>query len=196
MQNVPQFALKRLKEMPPAAGSHPDADMLTAFAEQSLAGDERARVMEHLAACGDCRDVIALALPATEIVAMPASANSARIGWLSWPALRWGALAAGSLAVTSVGVLHYSHRNQQETVACTSLGCLGCGNPGRHVGRGSALFASQPARDCGLKPHAGRCGSPIGDESGALVPSNHSATRDSKKGIGRAQFADTDRAQA
>jgi|CZKJ01.1.fsa_nt_gi hypothetical protein len=121
MQNVPQFALKRLKEMPPAAGSHPDADMLTAFAEQSLAGDERARVMEHLAACGDCRDVIALALPATEIVAMPASANAARIGWLSWPALRWGALAAGILAVTSVGVLHYSHRNQQETVASNRM---------------------------------------------------------------------------
>jgi hypothetical protein len=117
MEKVPQFVLKRLKEAPPVTGSHPDADVLTAFAEQSLAGDERANVMEHLARCGDCRDVLALALPATEIVTLPASASTARIGWLSWPALRWGALAAGILAVTTVGVVEYSHRNSQTTLA-------------------------------------------------------------------------------
>src|SRR5580658_1337259 len=121
MEKVPQFVLKRLKEAPPDAGSHPDADVLTAFAEQSLAGDERANVMEHLARCGDCRDVVALALPATEIVALATSANAARIGWLSWPALRWGALAAGILAVTTVGVVEYSHRNRQTTVASNRM---------------------------------------------------------------------------
>ncbi|MFZ0418828.1 MAG: YCF48-related protein [Candidatus Sulfotelmatobacter sp.] len=114
MQNVPKFVLKRLKETPPAAGSHPDADLLTAFAEQSLSGDERARMMEHLALCGDCRDVVAMALPATEVVAMPVSASTAGIAWLRWPALRWGALAAGILAVASIGIVEYSHRNQQQ----------------------------------------------------------------------------------
>ncbi|MGA2019472.1 MAG: YCF48-related protein [Candidatus Sulfotelmatobacter sp.] len=114
MQNVPKFVLKRMKETPPAAGSHPDADLLTAFAEQSISGDERARLMEHLALCGDCRDVVAMALPVTEIVAMPVSASTARIGWLRWPAIRWGALAAGILAVASIGMVEYSHRNQHQ----------------------------------------------------------------------------------
>jgi Photosynthesis system II assembly factor YCF48/Putative zinc-finger len=119
MHDVPQFVLKRLQEKQPAADSHPDADLLTAFAEQSLAGDERARVMEHLTRCGDCRDVVAIALPATEIeteragkvVALPISARPAGIGWLRWPALRWGALAAGILMVAWLGVLEYAHRS-------------------------------------------------------------------------------------
>jgi Photosynthesis system II assembly factor YCF48/Putative zinc-finger len=121
MPDVPQFVLKRLKETVPVAGWHPDADLLTAFAEQSLAGDERGRVMEHLAVCGDCRDVVALALPETEIVDATASVPAPRIGWLSWPALRWGAMAAGILAVISVGIVEYSHRNQQQIVASNQV---------------------------------------------------------------------------
>jgi hypothetical protein len=122
MQDVPQFVLKRLQEKQPA-DSHPDADLLTAFAEQSLAGDERARVTEHLTRCGDCRDVVAIALPATEIeteresVALPISVSTAGIGWLRWPTLRWGALAAGILVVTSLGVLEYSHRSEKSVAS-------------------------------------------------------------------------------
>jgi Photosynthesis system II assembly factor YCF48/Putative zinc-finger len=127
MQDVPQFVLKRLQEKQPAADSHPDADLLTAFAEQSLAGDERARVMEHLTRCGDCRDVVAIALPATEIeaetqreresIALPISVSTAAMGWLRWPTLRWGALAAGILVVTSLGVLEYSHRGEKSVAS-------------------------------------------------------------------------------
>ncbi len=117
MQNVPKFVVKRLHETVPPADSHPDADLLTAFAEQSLADRERALVMEHLARCGDCRDVVALALPAMESVARLQAASPARIGWLSWPVLRWAALAAGILAVTSIGVLQYNRRAQQKEVA-------------------------------------------------------------------------------
>jgi hypothetical protein len=116
MRDVPKFVLTRLKEKTPVADSHPDADLLTAFAEQSLGGDERARMLEHLAACGDCRDAVALALPETEMVASPVF-SAAQVGWLSWPAWRWGALAAGMLVVLSVGVLEYSHRDRQNSVA-------------------------------------------------------------------------------
>ena len=123
MQNVPKSVLKRLQETWPGAGPHPDADLLTAFAEQSLADRERVLVMEHLAACSDCREVIVLALPetATEIVASPASVGAARGGWLTWPALRWAALAAGILVIASVGVLQYSHRNQDKTIASSFM---------------------------------------------------------------------------
>jgi hypothetical protein len=119
MQDVPQFVLNRLQAKP-AAGSHPDADLLTAFAERSLAGGERARVMDHLAACADCRDVVALALPATEAVA-PASITAPRIGWLNSPILRWSALAAGIMVVASAGVLEYSHRNQKQAAASNRM---------------------------------------------------------------------------
>jgi hypothetical protein len=116
MQDVPQFVLKRLRETA-VAGSHPDADLLTAFAEQSLPVSEKARVIEHLAACGNCRDVVALVLPATEIEVSPVSSTRVRSVWLGLPLLRWGALAAGLTILISVGVLQYSHRRNGDMVA-------------------------------------------------------------------------------
>lgn len=109
--------MKRLQEAPLAGESHLDADLLTGFAEQSLAGRERALVMEHLARCTDCRDVVAMALPATEILATRFSVGTSRSGWLGLPALRWGALAAGILVVASVGVVRYGHGHREKTVA-------------------------------------------------------------------------------
>jgi hypothetical protein len=116
MQKVPKIVVKRLQS--PSAESHPVADLLTAFAERSLAARERERVLEHLARCGDCRDIVALALPATETVDL-AKPGSTRAGWLSLPVLRWGVVAAGIVAVT-VGVEQYRQRYQEKMVA-TSL---------------------------------------------------------------------------
>ncbi|MFZ0320761.1 MAG: YCF48-related protein [Candidatus Sulfotelmatobacter sp.] len=120
MENVPKFVVKRLQEATPV-GEHPDADLLTAFAERSLAGRERESVMEHLALCGDCRDVFALAWPENEIAVVPASAGESSVAWLRWPGLRWGAVAAGVLAVMLVGVLQYSHQNQRKMVASNTV---------------------------------------------------------------------------
>src|ERR1051326_4555851 len=52
------------------AGVHPEADTLTAYSEQLLPAPERQRVLKHLAACADCREVLALSqaeLPAVEM---------------------------------------------------------------------------------------------------------------------------------
>lgn len=106
MQDVPKSVLKRLEETA-ATEVHPDANLLTAFAEQSLAEAERACVSEHLACCSNCRAVVALALPAKKTVAGTAFPSPVRRAWFAWPALRWGVVAAGILAVVSVGVLHY-----------------------------------------------------------------------------------------
>jgi hypothetical protein len=119
MQDVPKIVLKRLQ--PPAAEPHPDADLLTAFAEQTLAGRERDHMLEHLARCGDCRDVVTLALPATEAVALARSRSTARTGWFSWPVLRWGFVAAGMVAITSVGVLQYKQRHQEKMLVSTRV---------------------------------------------------------------------------
>jgi len=112
--------------------AHPDADLLTAFAEQSLSATERDGVLEHLALCGDCREVIALALPAADIVAAPVVTETEAVratpilakdekrGGLAsrvfaWPSLPWAALAAGVAVAASVLLLHPGRLNQATT---------------------------------------------------------------------------------
>lgn len=111
MQEISKIVLDRLQKQPPDE-VHPDANLLTAFAECGLAESERARVVKHLAHCGDCRDVIALALPALDEVGANAGAVAARRNWFSWPTLRWGLVAAGVAAVASVGVVQFEHRQR------------------------------------------------------------------------------------
>src|SRR5258708_23121971 len=116
MPELPQIVRERLKASP-LPGIHPDADVLTAFGERLLPESERALVMEHLARCGDCREVIALALPASE-VADVATARIVKRGWFAWPSLRWAWVAAGIVAVASVGVQQiWVHQRANVTVA-------------------------------------------------------------------------------
>jgi photosynthesis system II assembly factor YCF48-like protein/putative zinc finger protein len=115
MQDVPKIVLKRLQETM-SAEAHPDADLLTGFAEQSLGESERTRVMEHLARCSDCREVVAVALPASEVVAVKTSTNPTRAGWLSLPVLRWSVAIAGVIAITSFGVLQYRQHQKNEAL--------------------------------------------------------------------------------
>jgi hypothetical protein len=108
MQNIPNIVRERLQAAKPA-DAHPDADLLTAFAEKSLPEAERAVVFGHLARCGDCREIVALALPATEIVdSVPARTRNA---WFTWPVLRWGVVAAGVVIIASLGILQYQRRS-------------------------------------------------------------------------------------
>ena len=52
MPELPHIVRERLKVSRPTA-AHPDADLLTAFAERALPESERAVVAEHLARCHD-----------------------------------------------------------------------------------------------------------------------------------------------
>jgi hypothetical protein len=114
MQNVPKIVVKRLQA--PPAESHPDADLLTAFAEHSLTGGERDHVVEHLARCGDCRDVVSLALPA-QVELQPSAESSA--DWFRWTllrgsALRWAAVTAGVVLIASIGMVQYGRQRPRE----------------------------------------------------------------------------------
>src|ERR1035437_10135869 len=132
---VPTIVHDRLRASRPQgsapAQAHPNADVLTAFAEQALSASERDSVLEHLARCGDCRELLALALPPAEIVAAPiaietdadratgprAGAPAARklnFAWpaLAWPTLRWAALAAGVAVAAAVLLVHPGKLNQ------------------------------------------------------------------------------------
>jgi hypothetical protein len=131
MTEVPKIVyhcLDAASERLTAKATHPGADLLSAFAEQALSVAERENVLAHLAICGNCREVIALALP-TEVVApepttvgnengrrasTPAKAGK---GWLTssrfvWPGLRWAAVAAGVAVAASVLLMHPGKLNQ------------------------------------------------------------------------------------
>lgn len=113
MKEVPQVVRERLKAGGPASG-HPDANELTAFAERSLTGKERNAVLEHLAGCSECRDVIAVATPPSE--ATTAAPVAVRRPWITWPAFRWGFAAAGVVLV-ALGITQYRQRMQTSSPA-------------------------------------------------------------------------------
>jgi hypothetical protein len=117
MQPLPKIVSARLQSAP--RSDHPDADVLTAFAEQSLPHSERALVMEHLSRCGGCREVLALALPEMEEAAAPAVVRRPwfSLPGLSMPILRWGAVAAALIVVASIGVIRYRQNAPQNMVA-------------------------------------------------------------------------------
>ena len=89
MEIIPKLVGERLKTPSPAI--HPDPDLLAAFAEHSLHGRERTQLLEHLATCADCRQVISLAQPLSQAAAGPVIR---KLSWYSYPALRWSTAAA------------------------------------------------------------------------------------------------------
>ena len=111
MQDLPKIVRDRLNSISAQTGSHPapghpDADLLTAFAEHSLPERERERLIQHLANCADCREVVTLAQPHLEHV----SAAVHSPGWLSWPALRWGTVLALVVVVGAAVLLRHDSR--------------------------------------------------------------------------------------
>jgi hypothetical protein len=115
MQDVPKIVFERLRQ--PSPEPHPDADLLTAFAEQSLPESERTLLTEHLAHCFDCRDVVALALPAQIESPLPAVRAA---DWFRWPVLRWTAVAAGVALIASLGTLQYRRQHATELASNVS----------------------------------------------------------------------------
>ena len=115
MAELPKIALERLRaknrppiatDGPPASGdaTHPDANLLAAFAERTLSERERIEVLTHLTECRDCRDIAALIVPAGEM-AEPASVTPVQ-RWNPWRFIRWSTVAAALGAVTIAVVLH------------------------------------------------------------------------------------------
>lgn len=110
MEKLPKIVQRRLQG-PAKPGVHPDPDLLTAFAERSLNDRERAPVLQHLAECADCREIISLAMPEIEPAPSPGLERSR---WLTWPVLRWGALAACVVVVSAAVTLRYERRQAFE----------------------------------------------------------------------------------
>jgi hypothetical protein len=117
MEQLPKIAQRRLQQnQKPEV--HPDPGLLAAFTEKTLNDRERSQVLEHLAACADCREVVSLAMPPIESTPLPIPQ---KLGWLSWPALRWSALAACVVVVSAAVMLRYEHRQAVAGKAPASL---------------------------------------------------------------------------
>ena len=105
MDPIRKIVSGRLQVQP--AGPHPDAEVLSAFAERSLPETERTQVLAHLSECADCRQIVFFALPdsaETQQVLLPKGRLSARF------ALRWGSLAA-VIAVAGILIVGTHHRS-------------------------------------------------------------------------------------
>jgi hypothetical protein len=82
-------------------GPHPNADTLSAYAENALSRAEQQRVLGHVADCKNCRDILFLAQPDSDETQVVAAYRRARVWHF---AFRWGAVAA-SLVIVAGGVL-------------------------------------------------------------------------------------------
>ncbi len=89
--------------------AHPDADLLTAFAEQSLPSREREQVMQHLSVCPDCREVLAMSAPEAPLAGVSPEPSRS---WLSGRMLRWVSLAAAAVVVAAVGLSFQTLRSR------------------------------------------------------------------------------------
>lgn len=108
MDPLKKLVADRLKTQVP--GRHPDAEVLSAFAENALPASERETVLQHLSTCSDCREVVFLAAPMAAESQQVASAPRSRPVF----ALRWGTLAA-CLVIAAVFLVsrHQAPRSEQ-----------------------------------------------------------------------------------
>jgi len=101
MDQFSKFVRDRLRTESPR--EHPDAEILSAFAENALPAREREVVVEHLSGCANCREVVFLAAPPASEQQPVFAAPRPR----PYFALRWGTLVAG---LVIGGLLLVSHR--------------------------------------------------------------------------------------
>jgi len=100
--------------------SHPDAEQLAAFAEQALGPQEHAQILEHVATCNRCRQVVFLASDAAAeesiVTDAEASAAAPRFHWFSGWRLAYLPTAALALVALTVAFLHF-HRGAPADLA-------------------------------------------------------------------------------
>lgn len=106
MTGLPQSVRNRLGAQQLATSAHPDADVLNAFMEDALTAGERSSVLDHLARCPTCREVVAISgsLP-EEVAAIPVPGAPQRKRLWNWGTLRWGAPAVAVVVIGAAVLL-------------------------------------------------------------------------------------------
>ena len=106
-------------------GMHPDAESLTAFAEQVLPAAEREEILAHMSTCGRCREVVFLAQQAAEedqpepLAAAVDAPTKPRTSWLNW---RWAWIpATACVGLIGLAVMQHYRRTASETQTATNV---------------------------------------------------------------------------
>src|ERR1051325_3531630 len=123
MEQLPKIVAQRLQTVS-RAKAHPDANLLAAFAEKSLLPREQAQILEHLAGCADCREVVAhaqseeLLQQVAVVAAVPMASRHST--WFSGAVIRWAGLVACVVIVGAVVISHMRFEKAQTPVASNS----------------------------------------------------------------------------
>ena len=110
MTELPKSVRETLARAQRPATPHPDADLLTAYSENSLGAAERKHVADHVAVCSECREVLFLAQPepeSSQVVTKPVARR--RLGWMVW-----ASVAAVTVVIGSAVVLHQQNASKAE----------------------------------------------------------------------------------
>ena len=113
MNQVPNIVRQRLGVKSDPA--HPDANLLSAYAQKALDQREEATILGHLAQCADCRQVLLLAQPeleaAPQVVRQPAKTPAGFHG------MRWAFWAAAVLVVGGLLMLNDRQQSSHDQIA-------------------------------------------------------------------------------
>ena len=138
MKPIPSSTLRsRLAQGQPAE-PHPDADLLTAFAEDTLLDRERTEILSHLAGCNACRAVVQTAVSAVPVLAPLAEERPIRPPLRAW--LPGVALAAALFVMGASTVLFYR--------------AIHVNAPGTQSAANAPAAQIPPAREAGPPPAA------------------------------------------
>jgi hypothetical protein len=114
---LPKIVAARLQRS--SISEHPEPDLLTAFTEQELGGKELESVLDHLAVCAECRQILVLAAP--ELIPEATSSAFRQSSWLRMPVIRWGALGASIVIVAAAMLVRRGERpTPRENVAAAT----------------------------------------------------------------------------
>lgn len=117
MTGLPKFVRDQMGRTP-APSSHPDANLLTAFAENTLTAKEHRQVTEHLSVCADCREIVFLAQPEAVQTQAVLNPKPRRFTWMAW-----ASVAAVVVVVASAVIMQHEQvtkTQQRVTVATTT----------------------------------------------------------------------------
>lgn len=123
-----------------AAGSHPHADQLTAFAERTISDQDRNSLLEHMAACRDCREVLYLSLPDHAEIQQVHAYTRKRPRF----AIGWATLAASLVIVGSIVITNRDAVEHKRSVNEPSATAAGANAPGDQYSTRDQISQNRP----------------------------------------------------
>jgi hypothetical protein len=144
MDTVKKLVSRRLNSQ--QAGPHPDPELLTLLAENSISRRDRSAVFDHLSACPDCRNVFYLAVPeADHQQAFALPRKQPRFGF-RWATLAASVIIVGAVLISDRGIFR-EHPVQNREIAITSTPVSATSSPKTEASDQEPTQPSRAAND-------------------------------------------------